>query len=179
MYGKSRIISRLVVLVWVIFLVLPARDGEASGSGNAASGVGLTFSTNTFYGAGRSEDSPAPPGLYYRGGLAWLPGKHLEIELYHIPQITPRLYSQVLLGCSAGYWILERKENSYLNAIVEAGFLYGLDRSKLLNLKLTPIVFGCPAFRYAEKFCTVGLLFDLDRKRILWQLQLLAVTVYL
>ena len=179
MYGKYRIKSRLVVLVWVIILILPARDAEAFGSDNAASGVGLTFSTNTFYGSGRSEDSPVPPGLYYRGGLAWLPGKHLEIELYHIPQITPRLYSQVYFGCSAGWWILERKENSYLNAIVEAGFLYGLDRTKLLNLKITPIVFGCPAFRYAEKFCTVGLLFDLDRKRLSWQLQLLAVTLYL
>ncbi|MBA7480003.1 hypothetical protein ES707_15447 [subsurface metagenome] len=172
MYGKDRIKSRAIVLLWGIILVLPVWNAEASG-------FGLTFSTNTFSGSGQSGDSAVPPGLYCRGGLSWLPGKHLEIELYHIPQITPRLYSQVYFGCSAGWWILERKENSYLNAIVEAGFLYGLDRRKLLNLKITPIVFGCPAFRYAEKFCTLGLLFDLERKRLLWQLQLLAVTLYL
>jgi hypothetical protein len=172
MYGKYRIKSRVIVLVLVIILVLPARNSQASG-------FGLTFSTNTFLGLSRSEDSAVPPGLYWRGGFAWLPGNHLEIELYHIPQITPVFYSQVFFGCSAGYWLLERKENCYLNTIVEAGFLYGLDQSKLLNLKLTPIVFGCPTFRYAEKFCTLGLLYDLDRKRLLWQLQLLAVTLYL
>jgi hypothetical protein len=172
MCAKDRCKSSVIVLVWVIIFVLPAYNTEASG-------LGLTFSTNTFSGSGQSEDSAVPPGLYCRGGLAWLPGKHMEIELCHIPQITPRFYSQVFFGCSAGCWILERTENSYLNAIVEAGFLYGIDRTKLINLKITPIVFGCPAFRYAEKFCTVGLLFDLDRKRLLWQLQLLAVTLYL
>ncbi|MEE9306510.1 MAG: hypothetical protein V3V57_03145 [Spirochaetia bacterium] len=111
MYGKGRIKSWAIVLLWGIILVLPVWNAGASG-------FGLTFSTNTFSGSGQSEDSAAPPGLYCRGGLAWLPGKHLEIELYHIPQITPRLYSQVFFGCSAGYWILERKENSYLNAVV-------------------------------------------------------------
>jgi len=172
MYGKDLIKRWAIVLVWWLILVLQAWNAEASG-------FGLTFSTNTFSGAGQFEDSSVPPGLYCRGGLAWLPGKHLEIELYHIPQITPRVYSQVFFGCSAGYWILERTENSYLNGIVEVGFLYGLDRTKFLNLKITPAVFGCPAFRYAEKFCTLGLLFDLERKRLLWQLQLLAVTLYL
>jgi hypothetical protein len=172
MYGKHRFKSWVIVLVWVIVFVLPAFN-------IGASGFGLTFSTNTFSGTGRSGDSAVPPGLYCRGGLAWLPGKHLEIELYHIPQITPRLYSQVFFGFSVGYWIVERTENCYLNAIVEAGFLYGLDRMKLLNFKITPFVFGCPAFRYAEKFCTLGLLFDPERKRLLWQLQLLAITLYL
>ncbi len=172
MYWKDRIKSWAIVLIWGIILVLQAWNAEASE-------FGMTFSTNTFSGSGQSGDAAVPPGLYFRGGLAWLPGKHLEIEFYHIPQITPRLYSQVFFGCSVGYWILERKENCYLNAIVETGFLYGLDQRKLLNLKITPIVFGCPAFRYAEKFFTLGLLFDPERKRVFWQLQLLAVTLYL
>ena len=88
MCAKDRCKSWVIVLVCVIIFVLPAYNIEASG-------LGLTFSTNTFSGSGQSEDSAVPPGLYCRGGLAWLPGKHLEIELYHIPQITPRFYSQV------------------------------------------------------------------------------------
>jgi hypothetical protein len=144
-----------------------------------ASGVGVTFSTNTFAGAGQSGYSPLPPGMYARAGLSWLPGRHLELELYHIPQLTPELYSQVFFGASVGYWLLERKQYCYLNAVVEAGVLYGLDRTTLLNLKVTPVVFGCPSFRYAERFCTLGILIDPVRKRLLWQFQVLALTLFL
>lgn len=144
-----------------------------------ASGAGLTLSTNTFAGAGSSGYAPVPPGMYARGGLAWLPGRHLEIGLDHIPQLTPRPYSQVFFGLSAGWWLLPRKEDCYLNAIVEAGVLYGLDQTVLLNLKVTPIVFGCPSFGYAERFCSVGMLYDPQRQRLLWQLQVLALTLFL
>ncbi|MEE8590649.1 MAG: hypothetical protein V3T35_04930, partial [Spirochaetia bacterium] len=63
MYGKVRIKSWAIVLLWGIILVLPVWNAGASG-------FGLTFSTNTFSGSGQSEDSAAPPGLYCRGGLA-------------------------------------------------------------------------------------------------------------
>jgi hypothetical protein len=172
MYANHRISGRTLVLLWVITLILSSWNVGAAG-------VGVTVSTNTFAAVGRAEYSAVPPGLYCRAGLAWLPGGHLEIELYHIPQITPRFYSQVFFGLSASYWFLERKENSYLNAILEAGFLYGLDQTKLLNLKVTPIVFGCPSFGYAERFCTLGLLFDPQRMGLFWQLQVLALTLYL
>ena len=163
--------SIVVLFLTIAFLLL----GRSTG----ASEVGVTLSTNTFAVAGESGYPPVEPGLYARAGLAWLPGKHLEIELYHIPQLTPQFYSQVFFGLSVSYWLLERKEYCYLNAIVEGGFLYGLDDSRLVNLKVTPIVFGCPSFGHAERFCTVGILFDPQRRQLIWQLQVLALTLFL
>jgi len=144
-----------------------------------ASGFGVTLSTNTFAPLARAGAAAVSPGLYGRGGLAWLPGGHLEIEIYHLPQLTPRFYSEVFFGLSAGYWLLERKRTSYLNFIADAGLLYGLDGTLLLNLKLCPFVFGCPAYRYAERFLTVGVIYDVQRNRAFLQMQLLAVTLYL
>jgi hypothetical protein len=41
------------------------------------------------------------------------------------------------------------------------------------------VVFGCPSFGFAERFCTVGILVDPLRPRLLWQVQLLALTLFL
>jgi len=172
MHAHRRTAGTTLLLVWAITTLLP-------GVSLGASGAGVTLSTNTFAGAGESGYAPVPPGMYARGGLAWLPGRHLEIEVYHIPQRTPRPYSQVFFGLQAGWWFLERKPDCYLNAIVEAGVLYGLDQTVLLNLKVTPIVFGCPGFGYAERFCSLGVLFDPQRQRLLGQLQVLALSLFL
>lgn len=141
--------------------------------------LGLTVSTNTFSPFARPADPVVPPGLYWRAGVAWLPGRHFEVELYHVAQMTPRFYSEVLFGASAGYWILQRKRTSYLNMVADAGLLYGLDGTLLLNLKLCPAVFGSPAYGSAERFFTLGLLYDVEGRRAFFQLQLLALTLYL
>jgi hypothetical protein len=144
----------------------------------SAEGVGLSLSTDTFVSFSRSSDPAVPPGLYGGAGLTWLPGDHLELELYHVPQLTPSFYSQVFFGASGGWWLLERKRTGYFNVVVSGGLLYGLDNTKLLALRISPFVLGGPDYTYSERLLTFGLLFDPERLQFLLELRLLAVTVF-
>ena len=174
-HGPGRPLHLALVLLLIVGLGgLPA-GAEATG----VAGFGVTLSTNTFLPLGEGPYDPVPPGLYGRAGVTWLPGRHLELELYHVPQITPDAYSQVFFGLSAGWWLLERKHTGYFNVVVDAGFLYGLDGTWLIALKLSPLVLGGPQYRTAERALAVGLLFDPQRLRLLFQFQLIAITFYL
>lgn len=93
--------------------------------------------------------------------------------------MTPDLYSQVFFGLSAGWWVLERKHTGYFNMAVDAGCLYGLDGAWLIALRLSPVVLGGPQYRTAERVLAVGQLFDPQRLRLLFQFQLIAITLYL
>lgn len=140
-----------------------------------AGGTGVTLSTCTFLAGG----GLVPPGLYARAGLAWLPGRRLELELFHIPQLTPRPYSRVYWGAAAGWWLIERRRAAYFNMTVDAGILYAAGRGALLAWRFSPIVLGGPQYRFADRFLTVGALFDPAGGRLAWQLQLLGITLYL
>jgi hypothetical protein len=144
----------------------------------SAGGVGLSLSTDTFVGFTRSSDPAVPPGLYGRAGLTWLPGDHLELELYHVPRLTPSFYSQVFFGASGGWWLLERKRTSYFNVVLSGGLLYGLDDTKLLALRISPFVLGGPDYAFSERLLSFGLVFDPERLQVLFELQVLAITVF-
>jgi hypothetical protein len=168
LWGSGRAGRRSLLLL----LVLGA--GEL-----CASGLGLTLGTSTFFPLGKADYPPIPAGMYYHAGLNWLPGRHLEIELYQVAQVTPRPYSEVLFGFSTGYWIIERKPTAFFNLVVDAGLLYGLDHSKLLTVNLSPLVQGSPEYCYSTRLCALGLLVDPERRRALLRLRLLTVTLYL
>jgi len=172
MSGDCKKKAGMILSCCLILLCVSAAEAGAHG-------VGLTFSTDTFLPFGRTEGSPVLPGLYARAGASWLPGDHLELEIFHIPQITPRFYSQVFFGFSVGYWLVQRNTTSYFNIAIDAGFLYGLDHTKLLGLQLSPIVLGGPDYNFADRFLTFGILFDPDRRRAVFEIQLLTITLFL
>lgn len=156
---------------WVLILA-------AAGCPCFAGGLGVTFTTNTFLPLDGLSEYPVPPGLYGRVGLCWLPGSHLEIEAVHVPQITPGFYSQAFTGVSVGWWLLERKRSLYFNLSAEAGFLYGLDATRLITVKLTPIILGGPHFRYGDRLLSTGLVWDPDLRRVFLQLQLVGISLF-
>ena len=150
---------------------LPAGD-------NAAARLGLTVSTNTFQPAGFRSEYPVPPGLYARAGLCWLPGNRLEFELFHVPRLVPEPYSEAFTGLSAGWWLLQRKRNSYFNLTADVAFLYGLGGRKLLAARLCPIVLAGPYYRYADRLLAVALVWDPVEARLFWQFQLVGMSLY-
>jgi hypothetical protein len=151
--------------------VLPAEQPEAAA-------LALTVSTNTFLPLGRWPEYPVPPGLYARVGLGWLPGSHLEFELFQVPRLVPDPYSEAFTGFSAGAWLLKRKRNSYFNLTADVAFLYGLEGRMLLAARLCPIVLGGPYYHYADRLLAVGLLWDPDRGRVFLQLQLVGLSLF-
>jgi hypothetical protein len=149
--------------------------------GLGAVDLGVTAATSTFIldSGAQYAYAPVPPGLYCRAGLTWLPGKHLEIEIFHLPQLTPRFYSRVFWGLGVGYWLLERKESAYFNLSTSVGVLYGNEGTLLLDLEISPFIFGSPRFRYSTRLATLGVLMDIQQSRVFMKLQLLALTLYL
>ena len=116
--------SRLSGLKLVLAItLLPAAILSAEQTKPAA--LALTVSTNTFLPLGRWPEYPVPPGLYARAGLGWLPGSRLELELFQVPRLVPEPYSEAFTGISAGFWMLERKRNSYFNLTADLSWLCG------------------------------------------------------
>jgi hypothetical protein len=159
-----------IVFILLIFFCSPALE---------AADLGITAATGTFLLPSDASYRPVPPGLYCKAGFTWLPGKHLEIQLFHLPQITPRFYSRVFWGLGLGYWLLERNERAYFNVAACAGLLYGNEGTILLDLEISPLVFGSPRFRYSSRLLTLGVLVDPQEPRVFMKLQLLALTLYL
>lgn len=158
----------VIAILLLILAVFPAFGG----------GLGVSFSTNTFLPLDERSPYPVPPGLYGRAGLCWLPGNHLELEVTHVPRLTPEFYSQAYTGISVGWWLFQRKPRSYFNMAVDAGFLYGLDRTPLLTFRLVPIILGGPYYRYGDRLLAAGLVCDLDQDRFFLQLQIIGMSVY-
>ena len=155
-----------------------------SAAGAGADGFGFTFSTDTFIPFCQADTSPVLPGLHTRTGVSWLPGDHLEIEIFHIPQLTPRFYSQIFYGFSVGWWLFQRKTTSCFNVTIDAGVLFssdlsGFSHTKLLCLQLSPIVLGGPHYSFSDRLLTVGILFDPDRQCLVFEMQFLSITLFL
>jgi hypothetical protein len=147
--------------------------------GLGAAELGITAATSTFFPGSGAPYPPVPPGLYCKAGINWLPGKHLEIEIFHLPQLTPDFYSRVFWGLGLGYWLLERNAGTYFNVSTSVGLLYGNEGTILLDLAISPIIFGSPRFRYSSRLLTLDVLVDPQASKVFMKLQLLALSLYL
>jgi len=108
--------------------------------------LGVTCSTNTFIRWTRLLRIRFPR-LVRQGGPLLAPRQSPGAGSDARPSAHPGVLLPGLHGVSVGWWLFKRKPRSYFNTVVDAGFLYGLDGTRLLAFRLVPVIFGGPYYR--------------------------------
>lgn len=163
---KKMILLGLIVSAPV--LNLPAMD------------LGLSFGPWSFI----PGNSAAAPGLHAYGGLKIGITERVETELYTITEITPSPLGSTFFGFNMGLSLLGPRYPTYFNMVGDIGILYGLETGNLrttrfVTLRLSPLVIGNPYYRHRDRMFTLGLLYDMDNRRLSFTWNVLIFELFL
>ena len=172
--------KRIVMLLAIILITSAAADASP-----LAEDFGISFGH-----MGLFDDS-------YRSGLHTYLGvtkgitERLEMNLYVHSEITPRFFGDNQIGLDVAYSLVGKRwdANGYagsgVNMLVSVGALAGMHNGSgdfgldSLVCKLTPITVGTSHVGKRDRFCTVGIDWNIRRKSISFTWNFLISDIYL
>lgn len=162
-------------------------------AGAGAQDLAFSLGSWSFFPNAEGELPGGNPGLFPSFGATYGITRNLEAGVSIIPRLTPSPFDDIFVEEHVGLSLFgERMKASggpalYINAVLDAGFLFGAHHvlsgdplyTRALFLRLTPIALGNPFYGRRDRMLSAGLIYDYDKGSVSLFASLIAADFYL